>query len=127
MLDLLNKVLTVLCILCLINLNIVKVSKLEDLGVETAILSFDRKKSSLEVYELSSKGASNFLDSTDTVNNFALHFKGNIVYMKIHKSFMKLIVACYYIFSKLLCRNTQYQRSSQCAVEKSSRSVQRKI
>ncbi|KTF83221.1 hypothetical protein cypCar_00024425 [Cyprinus carpio] len=52
-----------------------EVSKLEDLGVETAILSFDRKKSSLEVFELSSKGATDFLDSTDTVNNFALHFK----------------------------------------------------
>uniref|UniRef100_A0A8C1WF54 Zgc:113176 n=1 Tax=Cyprinus carpio TaxID=7962 RepID=A0A8C1WF54_CYPCA len=42
-----------------------EVSKLEDLGVETAILSFDRKKSSLEVFELSSKGATDFLDSTD--------------------------------------------------------------
>ncbi|CAM4558304.1 unnamed protein product [Leuciscus chuanchicus] len=52
-----------------------EVSKLEDLGVETAILSFDRQKSSLEVFELSSKGATDFLDSTDTVNNFALHFK----------------------------------------------------
>ncbi|XP_073706258.1 adhesion G protein-coupled receptor B3-like [Garra rufa] len=51
------------------------VSKREDLGVETAILSFDRQKSSSEVYELSSKGATDFLDSTDTVNNFALHFK----------------------------------------------------
>ncbi|XP_052430096.1 uncharacterized protein zgc:113176 isoform X2 [Carassius gibelio] len=54
-----------------------EVSKLEDLGVETAILSFDRKKSSLEVFELSSKGATDFLDSTDTVNNFALHFKAS--------------------------------------------------
>ncbi|XP_073691577.1 uncharacterized protein [Garra rufa] len=54
-----------------------EVSKLEDLGVETAILSFDRQKSSLEVYELSSKGATDFLDSTDTVNNFALHFKAS--------------------------------------------------
>lgn len=51
--------------------------------METAILSFDRQKSSLEVYELSSKGATDFLDSTDTVNNFALHFKGT-GYMKIH-------------------------------------------
>ncbi|KAK7156610.1 hypothetical protein R3I94_006610 [Phoxinus phoxinus] len=51
-----------------------EVSKLEDLGVETAILSFDCQKSSLEVFELSSKGATDFLDSTDTVNNFALHF-----------------------------------------------------
>uniref|UniRef100_A0A8C1LMJ3 Zgc:113176 n=1 Tax=Cyprinus carpio TaxID=7962 RepID=A0A8C1LMJ3_CYPCA len=62
-----------------------EVSKLEDLGVETAILSFDRKKSSLEVFELSSKGATDFLDSTDTVNNFALHFKG-IGYMRIHRN-----------------------------------------
>ncbi|XP_050960910.1 uncharacterized protein zgc:113176 [Labeo rohita] len=54
-----------------------EVSKLEDLDVETAILSFDRQKSSLEVYELSSKGATDFLDSTDTVNNFALHFKAS--------------------------------------------------
>ncbi|XP_047671804.1 uncharacterized protein LOC113636439 isoform X2 [Tachysurus fulvidraco] len=54
-----------------------EVSKLEDLGVETAVLSFDRQKSSLEVYELSSKGAADFLDSTDTVNNFALHFKAS--------------------------------------------------
>ncbi|KAK2831181.1 hypothetical protein Q7C36_016267 [Tachysurus vachellii] len=53
-----------------------EVSKLEDLSVETAVLSFDRQKSSLEVYELSSKGAADFLHSTDTVNNFALHFKG---------------------------------------------------
>ncbi|ROL41338.1 hypothetical protein DPX16_6736 [Anabarilius grahami] len=52
-----------------------EVSKLEDLGVETAILSFDRQRSSLEVYEVSSKGATDFLDKTDTVNNFALHFK----------------------------------------------------
>ncbi|CAM4705213.1 unnamed protein product [Leuciscus chuanchicus] len=43
-----------------------EVSKLEDLGVETAILSFDRQKSSLEVCELSSKGATDFLDSTET-------------------------------------------------------------
>ncbi|KAK7134491.1 hypothetical protein R3I93_017801 [Phoxinus phoxinus] len=54
-----------------------EVSKLEDLGVETAILSFDCQKSSLEVFELSSKGATDFLDSTDTVNNFALHFKAS--------------------------------------------------
>ncbi|XP_047659661.1 general transcription factor II-I repeat domain-containing protein 1-like [Tachysurus fulvidraco] len=27
------------------------------------------------MYELSSKGAADFLDSTDTVNNFALQFK----------------------------------------------------
>lgn len=67
---------------CLVYLNIVKVSKLEALGVETAILSFDRQMSSLEVYELSSKGATDFLDSTDTVNNFALHFTGDIGYIK---------------------------------------------
>ncbi|KAK9952768.1 hypothetical protein ABG768_018575 [Culter alburnus] len=54
-----------------------EVSKLEDLGVETAILSFDRQRSSLEVYEVSSKGATDFLDKTDTVNNFALHFKAS--------------------------------------------------
>ncbi|XP_051962899.1 uncharacterized protein LOC127629722 [Xyrauchen texanus] len=54
-----------------------EVSKLEDLGVETAILSFDRLKSTLEVFELSSKGATDFLDSTETVNNFALHFKAS--------------------------------------------------
>ncbi|KAL7405496.1 hypothetical protein ABVT39_001945 [Epinephelus coioides] len=48
-----------------------EVSKLEALGVETAILSFDRHKSSLEVYQLSSKGAK------DTVNNFALYFKAS--------------------------------------------------
>ncbi|XP_060714640.1 uncharacterized protein LOC132838386 isoform X1 [Tachysurus vachellii] len=54
-----------------------EVSKLEDLSVETAVLSFDRQKSSLEVYELSSKGAADFLHSTDTVNNFALHFKAS--------------------------------------------------
>ncbi|XP_058619081.1 uncharacterized protein zgc:113176 isoform X1 [Onychostoma macrolepis] len=51
-----------------------EVSKLEALGVETAILSFDRHKSNLQVYELGSNGAIDFLDSTDTVNNFALHF-----------------------------------------------------
>ncbi|KAL1279225.1 hypothetical protein QQF64_025898 [Cirrhinus molitorella] len=54
-----------------------RLSELEDLDVETAILSFDRQKSSLEVFELSSKGATDFLDSTDTVNNFALHFKAS--------------------------------------------------
>ncbi|CAM4579317.1 unnamed protein product [Leuciscus chuanchicus] len=61
------------------NLNQLKlqVSKLEELGVETPILSFDRQKSGLEVYEVSSKGAADFLDSTDTANNFALHFKAN--------------------------------------------------
>lgn len=77
--------------------NIVKVSKLETLGVETAILSFDRQKSSLEVYELSSKGATDFLDSTDTVNNFALHFKGNIGYMKIHRNGLRPIIVQIYI------------------------------
>lgn len=71
-------------------------SKLEDLGVETAILSFDRKKSSLEVFELSSKGATDFLDSTDTVNNFALHFKG-IGYMKIHRNGLRPIIVHIYI------------------------------
>uniref|UniRef100_A0A8D0D0R6 Zgc:113176 n=1 Tax=Sander lucioperca TaxID=283035 RepID=A0A8D0D0R6_SANLU len=49
-----------------------EVSKLEALGVETAILSFDSQKASLEVFEMSSKEATVFLDSTDTVNNFAL-------------------------------------------------------
>uniref|UniRef100_A0A8C9ZXI9 Zgc:113176 n=1 Tax=Sander lucioperca TaxID=283035 RepID=A0A8C9ZXI9_SANLU len=55
-----------------------EVSKLEALGVETAILSFDSQKASLELFEMSSNEATVFLDSTDTVNNFALHFKGNI-------------------------------------------------
>uniref|UniRef100_A0A3P8ZZN2 Uncharacterized protein n=1 Tax=Esox lucius TaxID=8010 RepID=A0A3P8ZZN2_ESOLU len=54
-----------------------RVSKLEALGVETAILSFDNRKASLEVFEMSSKEATVFLDSTDTVNNFALHLKAN--------------------------------------------------
>ncbi|XDV22760.1 hypothetical protein PO909_027589 [Leuciscus waleckii] len=54
-----------------------EVSKLEELGVETAILSFDRQKSSLEVFEMSSRGATDFLDKSDTVNNFALHFKAS--------------------------------------------------
>ncbi|XP_039632675.1 general transcription factor II-I repeat domain-containing protein 1-like [Perca fluviatilis] len=54
-----------------------EVSKLEALGVETAILSFDTQKASLEVFETSSKKATVFLDSTDTVNNFALHFKAS--------------------------------------------------
>ncbi|XDV24194.1 hypothetical protein PO909_028439 [Leuciscus waleckii] len=54
-----------------------EVSKLEELGVETAILSFDRQKSSLEVFEMSSRGANDFLDKSDTVNNFALHFKAS--------------------------------------------------
>ncbi len=71
-------------------------SKLEALGVETAILSFDHQKSSLEVYELSSKGATGFLDSTDTVNNFALHFKGN-GYMKIHRNGLRPVIVQIYI------------------------------
>uniref|UniRef100_A0A8C9Z919 Zgc:113176 n=1 Tax=Sander lucioperca TaxID=283035 RepID=A0A8C9Z919_SANLU len=49
-----------------------EVSKLEALGVETAILSFDSQKASLELFEMSSKEATVFLDSKDTVNNFAL-------------------------------------------------------
>uniref|UniRef100_A0A6Q2XD88 Uncharacterized protein n=1 Tax=Esox lucius TaxID=8010 RepID=A0A6Q2XD88_ESOLU len=65
-------------VVCLLPLNIVKVSKLEALGVETAILSLDNQKARLEVFEMSSKEATVFLDSTDTVNNFALHFKDNI-------------------------------------------------
>lgn len=86
---------------CLVYLNIEKVSKLEDLGVETAILSFDRQRSSLEVYEVSSKGASDFLDKTDTVNNFALHFKG-ISYIKIDK--VIVIVQIYIIqFYEINC------------------------
>lgn len=73
-----------------------KVSQLEGLGVETAILSFDCQKTSLEVYELNSKGAVDFLDSTDTVNNFVLHFKCNIFYIKIYtKGVMPVIVHRY--------------------------------
>lgn len=60
-------------------------SKLEELGVETAILSFDRQKSSLEVFEMSSRGATDFLDKSDTVNNFALHFKGIGLYKNPQK------------------------------------------
>uniref|UniRef100_A0A3Q0S959 Zgc:113176 n=1 Tax=Amphilophus citrinellus TaxID=61819 RepID=A0A3Q0S959_AMPCI len=51
-----------------------EVSSLEKLGVETAVMSFDCQRSNLEV---SSKGAAAFLDSTDTLNSFALHFKGS--------------------------------------------------
>uniref|UniRef100_A0A3P8X704 Uncharacterized protein n=1 Tax=Esox lucius TaxID=8010 RepID=A0A3P8X704_ESOLU len=54
-----------------------EVSKLEALCVETAILSFDNQKASLEFFEMSSKEATVFLDSMDTVNNFALHFKAS--------------------------------------------------
>ncbi|XP_060714643.1 uncharacterized protein LOC132838386 isoform X3 [Tachysurus vachellii] len=76
-----------------------EVSKLEDLSVETAVLSFDRQKSSLEVYELSSKGAADFLHSTDTVNNFALHFKeeaggtGRLPYQSLVNQGMTIKVA----------------------------------
>ncbi|XP_037649351.1 uncharacterized protein zgc:113176 isoform X1 [Sebastes umbrosus] len=52
-----------------------EVSKLEALGVETAIFSFDRQKHCSKAYKLSSKGAADFLDTTDAANNFALHFR----------------------------------------------------
>ncbi|KAK2863543.1 hypothetical protein Q5P01_003076 [Channa striata] len=52
-----------------------EVSSLEALGVETAVISFDRHKTNLEVHEICSKGASAFLESMDIANSFALHFK----------------------------------------------------
>ncbi|XP_055362767.1 uncharacterized protein LOC114850824 isoform X2 [Betta splendens] len=52
-----------------------QVSSLEELGVETVVLSYDHQKATMKVSKVSSKGASNFLASTDTVNKFALHFK----------------------------------------------------
>ncbi|XP_029019933.1 uncharacterized protein LOC114863209 [Betta splendens] len=55
-----------------------EVSSLEELGVETIVLSFDHQKATMEVSEVSSKGASESLASTDTVNNFALHFKEDV-------------------------------------------------
>nr|XP_020440971.1 uncharacterized protein LOC109951055 isoform X2 [Monopterus albus] len=54
-----------------------KVSSLEALGVETAVLSLDRLKADSEVHKVSSRGAAGFLDSADTVNSFAMHFKGS--------------------------------------------------
>ncbi|TRY83365.1 hypothetical protein DNTS_016642 [Danionella cerebrum] len=51
-----------------------EVSSLEQLGVESVILAYDRHQAKIEVQEMSSKGAAGFLDSTDTVNSFALHF-----------------------------------------------------
>ncbi|XP_026161541.1 uncharacterized protein LOC113129703 isoform X2 [Mastacembelus armatus] len=54
-----------------------EVSSLEALGVETAIMSCDLQKSKLDVHTVSSKGAASFLDSTDTVSSFALHFKAD--------------------------------------------------
>ncbi|XP_030605460.1 uncharacterized protein LOC115794224 [Archocentrus centrarchus] len=54
-----------------------EVSSLEKLGVETAVMSFDWQRSNLEVHEVSSKGAAAFLVSSDTLNSFALHFKGS--------------------------------------------------
>uniref|UniRef100_A0A3Q3JYZ5 Uncharacterized protein n=1 Tax=Monopterus albus TaxID=43700 RepID=A0A3Q3JYZ5_MONAL len=53
-----------------------EVSSLEALGVETAVLSLDRLKADSEVHKVSSRGAAGFLDSADTVNSFAMHFKG---------------------------------------------------
>ncbi|MEQ2261671.1 hypothetical protein XENORESO_014002, partial [Xenotaenia resolanae] len=54
-----------------------EVSSLEILGVETAVMLFDCQKPNLEVLEVSSKGAAAFLDSTETLSSFALHFKGS--------------------------------------------------
>ncbi|XP_028268912.1 general transcription factor II-I repeat domain-containing protein 1 isoform X2 [Parambassis ranga] len=53
----------------------IEVSKLEALGVESSILLFDPQNSSLEVYELRSKGATDLFDAMDGVNDFGLHYK----------------------------------------------------
>lgn len=53
-----------------------QVSSLEELGIETMVLSMDCQKGELKVHEVSSNGAAEFLTSTEVVNNFALHFKG---------------------------------------------------
>ncbi|XP_035989258.1 uncharacterized protein LOC118562898 isoform X3 [Fundulus heteroclitus] len=54
----------------------IEVASLEKLGVETGVMMYDHQKPFLEVLEVSSKGASSFFDSTDVLDNFALHFKG---------------------------------------------------
>ena len=54
------------------------VSKLEELGVETALMMFDCLNPQVAVHELSSKKASEFLESTGTGNKFGLYFAGPI-------------------------------------------------
>ncbi|XP_036005166.1 uncharacterized protein LOC118566622 isoform X2 [Fundulus heteroclitus] len=54
----------------------IEVASLEKLGVESGVMMYDHQKPFLEVLEVSSKGASSFFDSTDVLDNFALHFKG---------------------------------------------------
>ncbi|PWA28846.1 hypothetical protein CCH79_00012977, partial [Gambusia affinis] len=54
----------------------IEVAGLEKLGVETGVMMYDHQKPLLEVLEVSSKGASSFFNSTDVLDNFALHFQG---------------------------------------------------
>uniref|UniRef100_A0A3B5R534 Uncharacterized protein n=1 Tax=Xiphophorus maculatus TaxID=8083 RepID=A0A3B5R534_XIPMA len=54
----------------------IEVASLEKLGVETGVMMYDHQKPFLKVLEVSSKGASSFFNSTDVLDNFALHFKG---------------------------------------------------
>ncbi|XP_055359809.1 uncharacterized protein LOC114844693 isoform X2 [Betta splendens] len=72
--------------------SIIEVSSLEELGVETIVLSFDHQKATMEVSEVSSKGASEFLASTDTVNNFALHFKASSSAIRTTKEPVSVLV-----------------------------------
>ncbi|KAK1139662.1 hypothetical protein AOXY_G37535, partial [Acipenser oxyrinchus oxyrinchus] len=52
-----------------------KVSKLEELGVETAMMSYDCLSSSPAVTELYTKRAAEFLKATGTANQFGLYMK----------------------------------------------------
>lgn len=65
---------------CLLYFVLAKVSKLEELGVETAALSVDCLNPVTSVIQVSSKNAAAFLEETDTANKFALKMSGNIYY-----------------------------------------------
>ncbi len=64
---------------CLFYFVVVKVSKLEELGVETAALCVDCLNPMTSVLQVSSKNAAAFVEETDTANKFALKMSGNII------------------------------------------------
>lgn len=76
---------------CLLYFVVAKVSKLEELGVETAALSVDCLNPVTSVIQVSSKNAAAFLEETDTANKFALKMSGNIYYK------IMFFVSCPYI------------------------------
>ncbi|XP_049331684.1 uncharacterized protein zgc:113176 isoform X2 [Astyanax mexicanus] len=56
----------------------IEVSQLDELGVETVVLLYDGLNQEAAIHELSSKKASDFLQSTGTGNKFGLYFAGNL-------------------------------------------------